>query len=430
MAKSKPSNNVFKFVDMFEENLSQLEQTKIISRIDDKGNKSKKSYQPEEASEIVEVGKIFLSNFKDYLRRGDYTKSKNDIDLVEYKLAGRTNADVLAYWNINQSTLRMRYARLTKKVYRSAFNRETVPDDLVWLANKNVIKKANNCLYAAVLRLNLSDVFAFDTLKAIEQITKDIHVDGRVGSDKEYCEAFRFTILYSLNTFDTILKNLNPEVLAYIISEMKSKKVNSTCSLYNRFMEHPDDILNMTFDDFRDFVDNRSFEFSHRSELIYGLEYDALTSREQKQILLEREKVVSSQEQRLKMLEESLKEREKKIAEKESLLDQQLSGVASHAEHETLQSTKTSKIIPYKLDISKAVADEIAKYLKSYETYEATHKGNNKYVLNATMQDAEQAEVFLKCLTVDGIKARLQKMNPYALSEAIKRNYMKKEIDY
>lgn len=81
--------------------------------------------------------------------------------------------------------------------------------------------------------------------------------------------------------------------------------------------------------------------------------------------------------------------------------------------------------IPYKLDINQAMSDIISVYLKSYDNYAKTHVGSDKYLLSANEETNKRAEVFLKCLTVDGVKVRLGQLNPYSLNEAIKRSYMK-----
>lgn len=81
--------------------------------------------------------------------------------------------------------------------------------------------------------------------------------------------------------------------------------------------------------------------------------------------------------------------------------------------------------IPYKLDINKGMADVISEYLEGYRKYALSHKGADKYLISADEGTAKKAELFLKCLTIEGTKARLSQLNPYSLDEAVKQGYLK-----
>lgn len=410
MARSTPNNNVFKFLITFRTNLTKLKQTGVVNTIDKTGNQSEITYSAEEVSKIVEAGEVFLSNFEDYLRRGDYTRSKFDIELVEYKLSGYTNREVMEHFDIQDSALRMRYARLTKKVYRSAFNRETVPDDLVSLKTEQVIKKANNCLHAAVLRINLSDVFSFDTLKAIEQATNGIQVKGKVGTDMDYCKAFRFVTLYSMSTLRAVLSSLNPEVLAYILSEMRSKKVNSTCNLYNKLMNYPAEILNMTLNDFSDIIDKNDFNFRTRGNLT-GVDAPLVSTQETLRKLEEREKSLASKEQSLISRELTLNDKEKELADKEAKLKQlQQAQSVKKDEKIAVKSNKFNIPCEYYALIEKYIAeheDELAKPSNKYIIY----KGSD----DTTKDTRKKVANLLSNITLSNFNKTIRSLNPYDL---------------
>ena len=408
MAKSTPNNNVFTFLSVFENNLSDLEQIGIITTIDKEGKKSENKYSSEEASKIIEIGKVFLSNFKNYLKQGDYTKSKSDIELVKYKLSGRINEDIMGYLDIQESALRMRYARLTKKVYRSAFNRETIPNDLVNLKNEQVIKKANNCLHAAVLRVNLSDVFSFDTLRAIEQVSKDIHVDGRVGTDMDYCKAFRFVALYSMSTFKAVLNDLNPSVLAYIISEMKSKKVNSTCSLYNKLMEYPSELLNMSLDDFSDVIDKNDFHFRNRGNFT-AIDVPLISTQDTLRKIEEHNKSLASKEQSLISRELALNDKEKELADKEAKLKQL-------QQAQSIKKDEKVAVKSNKFNLPSECLSLIEKYIDHYK--DQLSKPNNKYILYKgdeviSRNTQEATEQLFDSVNLKEFAKKLHKLNPY-----------------
>lgn len=403
MARSEPSTNVFTFLEVFEENLVQIRNEGSLIRGFNNENKIEVTYSYDEREEVVKEGENFLSKFEAYLRRGEYTKSSSDLQLVESKLAGLKNEDIEAQLDIKASTLRMRYARLTKKVYKSAFNKEFVPDDLVWLANARVVKKATECLHEATLRYSLSEVFSVEALNAIKKATSGVDRKSKA-SDREYCEVLRFISIYSWKTFKTVLDSLSPTTLAYVLNEMTSKKINSTCSLYNKFMEKPEDTFKMTTDDFNYLVNQLDFNYRNRGDL--GRLDDTLID-------------TKALQNKLKERERELDTREQELRTREIDLDMKL------------------KELPYKLGITEEMYKVLADYIKSYDRYASsvpsmneniymTHKGEN---LPKNAKDTmETIERFFKVLTPEGFKRYLYKLNPYQLKLELDLRYKNDKV--
>lgn len=140
--KSTPENNVFTFVKQLRENFENLSVKTIVPCLDADGNLYEKEVGSEELEKLRDRASVFVGAFIDYLKRADFTDSDKDKFIILLKLDGFANKDICAKMDLKASALRVRYARLTKKVYRDAFNQEVPPKNLVYLSDLKVISRA------------------------------------------------------------------------------------------------------------------------------------------------------------------------------------------------------------------------------------------------------------------------------------------------
>lgn len=162
---SKPESNVFEFIRQFRGNLSDLKLNSVIVDIRE-GATSNINVTGVEKERLVDACEKFLSAFQDYLLSGECSVKSVDDEIIQVELANITNAEASSVklgteLGIKDSVYRVRRVRMTKRAYRTAFNRETVPDAVLWCADVNEITKAYKRIRRVGFDFELNEVLSY-----------------------------------------------------------------------------------------------------------------------------------------------------------------------------------------------------------------------------------------------------------------------------
>lgn len=278
MAKSKSSNNVFTFINVFSKNLESLEKTQSVSRprtrtgLTETGKKTYSveneviSYSFSDASALVELGSVFLSEFKEYLIRCDFTKSKTADTFVGLKLAGYSDSYIAEQEGIKPSGVRIQCQRLTKKIYESIWGSENIPADLVYLSNIEVVKNSLRNLRSVSVQFSVENMFPFESLKTIKSYCKPSDEMQLDETSEDYFKAFRFITMFATATFEDALNDIDPYALDYVISALARRGNNFTSRCFSYVMNNPNQWLNSNAQDFRDMLIKNKEVFAEDEE--------------------------------------------------------------------------------------------------------------------------------------------------------------------
>lgn len=382
---SKPESNVFEFIRQFRENLSDLKLNSVIVDIRE-GATSNIDVTGVEKERLVDACEKFLSAFQDYLLSGECSVKPVDDEIIQVELANITNAEASSVklgteLGIKDSVYRVRRVRMTKRAYRTAFNRETVPDAVLWCANVNEITKAYKRIRRVGFDFELNKVLSYTHYNKVMNTISG--VDYR-SSDKiteaDYLRALRFYFLYSEETFDYYLSSLNPRILALVKKQLED--ISST-GLADKYREAKE---NMS-----------AFIFSNEASFVNSLadgEVDDYSIDEQKTF------------------------------EEPSIEEDFVAPVE--------EPVQTSSGVAFNLPISKEVSDEFVQAIERYKAYQqkCIDEGKSvKYADSANPETRKKAEAFFKSLitenskSVEQVLVQVKELNPYDFVYLLEHDY-------
>lgn len=382
---SKPESNVFEFIRQFRGNLADLKLNSVIVDIRE-GATSNIDITGVEKERLVDACEKFLSAFQDYLLSGECSVKPVDDEIIQVELANITNAEASSVklgteLGIKDSVYRVRRVRMTKRAYRTAFNRETVPDAVLWCANVNEITKAYKRIRRVGFDFELNEVLSYTHYNKVMNIISG--VDYR-SSDKiteaDYLRALRFYFLYSEETFDYYLSSLNPRILA--LAKKQLEDISST-GLAEKYREAKE---NMS-----------AFILSNEASFVNSLsdgEVDDYSIDEQK------------------TFEEPSIEEDFVVPVEEPV--------------------QTSSGVAFNLPISKEVSDEFVQAIERYKAYQqkCIDGGKSvKYADSANPETRKKAEAFFKSLitenskSVEQVLAQVKELNPYDFVYLLEHDY-------
>lgn len=368
---SKPESNVFEFIRQFRGNLADLKLNSVIVDIRE-GATSNIDITGVEKERLVDACEKFLSAFQDYLLSGECSVKPVDDEIIQVELANITNAEASSVklgteLGIKDSVYRVRRVRMTKRAYRTAFNRETVPDAVLWCANVNEITKAYKRIRRVGFDFELNEVLSYTHYNKVMNAISG--VDYR-SSDKitetDYLRALRFYFLYSEETFDYYLSSLNPRILA--LAKKQLEDISST-GLAEKYREAKE---NMS-----------AFILSNEASFVNSLsdgEVDDYSIDEQKTF------------------------------EEPSIEEDFVAPVE--------EPVQTSSGVAFNLSISKEVSDGFLQLIEDYEAYDkkcSQTKEMNEYVSDNRESSYENVKLFLESLPCDDCIEKARKLNQYYL---------------
>lgn len=360
---STPNNNVFKFISLFKEYLGHVEDYGVVLDFSD-SKRTNRDLSKDEQDELVAAGKSFITAFQDYLLSGVCSAKPIDTDIIKLKLSTEkvyTNADVSKELGISTAVVRVRYARLTKRVYRKLFNSETIPNELVYCADVKVVKRALAQIRKTGFDFVLQDTLPYEEYTKVMKIVSG--VDARSSSsmnEEEYLRALRFYFIYSKEAFDSYLKSIDKRMLSLVKRQLEHGTVNDLISKYNTALE---DIENYSKCSEADFISALS-DGNVEAKNVYHLFADCA-------------KVYS---------------------------------------YEVDKDTLT-------LGVGAEVERTLLKAIKTYKGLDATRK--ERLESKSTPESRKEVELFLKSLTTEAILNKARKLNQYDLVEVLKSDYVK-----
>lgn len=382
---SKPESNVFEFIRQFRGNLADLKLNSVIVDIRE-GATSNIDITGVEKERLVDACEKFLSAFQDYLLSGECSVKPVDDEIIQVELANITNAEASSVklgteLGIKDSVYRVRRVRMTKRAYRTAFNRETVPDAVLWCANVNEITKAYKRIRRVGFDFELNEVLSYTHYNKVMNIISG--VDYR-SSDKiteaDYLRALRFYFLYSEETFDYYLSSLNPRILA--LAKKQLEDISST-GLAEKYREAKE---NMS-----------AFILSNEASFVNSLsdgEVDDYSIDEQKTF------------------------------EEPSIEEDFVAPVE--------EPVQTSSGVAFNLPISKELSDGFIQAIERYKAYQqkCIDGGKSvKYADSANPETRKKAEAFFKSLitenskSVEQVLAQVKELNPYDFVYLLEHDY-------
>lgn len=372
---SKPESNVFEFIRQFRGNLYHL---KKHSRIVDirEGATSNITVKGVEKERLVDACEKFLSAFQDYLLSGECSVKPVDDEIIQVELANITNAEASSVklgteLGIKDSVYRVRRVRMTKRAYRTAFNRETVPDAVLWCADVNEITKAYKRIRRVGFDFELNEVLSYvhynKVMNAISGV--DYRSSDKI-TEADYLRALRFYFLYSEETFDYYLSSLNPRILA--LTKKQLEDISST-GLADKYREAKENMSAFILSNEASFVNS-----------LAGGEVDDDSFDEQ---------VVPE-----------------KTFEKPSIKEDFVAPVQ--------EPVQDASGVAFNLPISKEDSDGFIQIIKNYEAYDkkCTMGGKmNEYVRDNRESSYDNVKLFLESLPCDDCIEKARKLNQYYL---------------
>lgn len=372
---SKPESNVFEFIRQFRGNLSDLKLKSVIVDIRE-GATSNITVKGVEKERLVDACEKFLSAFQDYLLSGECSVKPVDDEIIQVELANITNAEASSVklgteLGIKDSVYRVRRVRMTKRAYRTAFNRETVPDAVLWCADVNEITKAYKRIRRVGFDFELNEVLSYvhynKVMNAISGV--DYRSSDKI-TEADYLRALRFYFLYSEETFDYYLSSLNPRILA--LTKKQLEDISST-GLADKYREAKE---NMS-----------AFILSNEASFV-----NSLADGEVDDDSFDEQVVPEKTFEKPSVEEDFVAPVEKPV--------QDASGVA------------------FNLPISKEDSDGFLQLIEDYEAYDKKckqTKERNRFVYDDRESSYDNVKLFLESLPCDDCVEKARKLNPYYL---------------
>lgn len=262
--KSTPNNNVFIFVKCLRENLAELSTKTVVRCLDAQGSLYEKEVDSNDLEKLRNQASVFLGSFIEYLEKADFTSSEKDKLIVAMKLDGITNKVVCEKLDMKESALRVRYARLTKKVYRDIFNQDIPPKNLVYLSDLKVINRAISRLNARNVYYCLNKYIPFEfmnILKAEAQKAKDPAYVSEGTSDASYYSALHTVYLCSTEFLKSRLLDTTPDAIADVIEALESDGYSRVNATFASMMRDSDSVAFMTDEQFTSYVKGEISDF-------------------------------------------------------------------------------------------------------------------------------------------------------------------------
>lgn len=411
--KTTSTNNIFRFRSNIQRSLDNLETSKVVKRLKAGGDIKKDTIEvvvpDEERTEIYNLAKSFLAEFDDYIVNGDYNQTEAERLLVDMKMRGLTNKVVMERLNLKaESSLRTKYARLSKKVYEHLFNQSS-PILGVELLDLKALRKAEACIRTATFHFELSDVFSYEFANQIEKIVSDPSITRGTYSDAEADDVIHFLALYSSEVFKDNLRRLNRSALLGVVEALSKQELSSTIIYaykYKVLIARSLDLLNdsradvlhqaescsETFDLARKAIKNANDETAFElSEADYK---NASTTEVQQKVETYEEPII--------------------------------------VEDEVAEPAQTSSGVAFNLPISKEVSDEFVQAIERYKAYQqkCIDGGKSvKYADSANPETRKKAEAFFKSLitenskSVEQVLAQVKELNPYDFVYLLEHDY-------
>lgn len=378
---SKPESNVFEFIRQFRGNLADLKLNSVIVDIREDAT-SNIDVTGVEKERLVDACEKFLSAFQDYLLSGECSVKSVDDEIIQVELANITNAEASSVklgteLGIKDSVYRVRRVRMTKRAYRTAFNRETVPDAVLWCADVNEITKAYKRIRRVGFDFELNEVLSYvhynKVMNAISGV--DYRSSDKI-TEADYLRALRFYFLYSEETFDYYLSSLNPRILA--LAKKQLEDISST-GLADKYREAKENIS--------------AFILSNEASFVNSLadgEVDDDSFDEQ----------VAPE----------------KTFEKPSIEEDFVAPVE--------EPVQDASGVAFNLPISKEDSDGFLQLIKDYEVYDKKcnqTKEMNEYVSDNRESSYENVKLFLENLPCDDCIEKARKLNQYYLVTGLEK---------
>lgn len=379
-------NNVFRFRQNILRSLESLELNRVIRRLA-KGDDVKTGFVEvevtnDEAVEIKNLTERFLDEFDDYLLNGDYNQTEAERLLVQMKLDGQTNSLVMQRLNLTaSSSLRTKYARLSKKVYEHLFN-QSRPISGVEQLNKSSLRKAEVCIRTAMFHFDLASDFNYEFAGQIKDIITDKQITKGTYLDSDIDAVVHFLALYSSGVFKANLAKLNKSALQAVIESLSKQTLLSTEN--------------------------------------YAYRYKVLTSMPLNLLVDSKEGVLSD----IKDCSETFDLAREFIKDSKNFAAQSFEDVVAtsdsslHISEKTVSSGKSGVANKYNLPVDDDFVAEIDKVLSAYKRYSQHHMEHDipdKYALDSNEEASKKVKLFLSKLPFDGAKEELWKLNPFTL---------------
>lgn len=236
--KTTVNNNVFYFIETLRENYELLDTTATIKKLDESGNVYTDVVPSSELQSLKDKAGILLSSFISYMENGLFTDSTLDKQITELKLDGAKNKEIIEALGLKSSTLRVRYSRITKKVYRDVFNRETVPSGLAEFTNATAMNRTIMRLRACNIRVSLEKNLPYEYKRRIDSIIEGVTYDKSDITQDSYVNALYLLFICSRQFFETMLTDISPEALAFVVQSLRAFDYNKVSASYGYLLEN------------------------------------------------------------------------------------------------------------------------------------------------------------------------------------------------
>lgn len=245
--KPTSNNNLFTFISNFNRAYEALDETKIVKCMNEKGEIYEKELTDEEVISTKSVADEFMFEFKNYLLTGSYGQSEKEAQLIKMKLDKCSTEKIMKHLNYtNQSSVRSSIARLTNKVYRHVFNKETILKGLDELSDVTTIRKGIMCIRTARFKFDMSDAFPLEFREQIRGRSEKTRVRADSFDKDEVLRVVRFLATYTSDVFTTNLESLNKNALTYVLRALTLPEDTPNTQpnyMYNLLISNPDWLL-------------------------------------------------------------------------------------------------------------------------------------------------------------------------------------------
>lgn len=186
----------------------------------------------------LDVRQSFLTEFEDYLFSCEWTESGVVRDIVGYIKDGVPLGKIGDLVGLKNSAFRMRVFRLTSTINEQLFDGKTCPEGIYSLTDLGALKKALVKLRLVRDPVDINEEF---TRRHLEWMKAHVEGSEKATIGRENLDKYFQSVLYLALTSRTftlnMLDDIDPSVLQYALSDMKSDGVNSTKLLFSLLLK-------------------------------------------------------------------------------------------------------------------------------------------------------------------------------------------------
>lgn len=207
MAKAKIETNMFMLLFQLKKNYESLSET--LSAND------------------LAVCQKFISSLESYIQSVSWTNNELDKKIIALAVQGFKPSEIKEVLSLSEGTYRVKISRMTHKVYSKVFKDAICPKAVYDFTNIPLVKWYTQKINSLDDDFSLLSELNANTLLLIKDYCSGVSdIIGETISDKDIFNVLGFIAILTREVTAARLDTLNPEAVAYVISELEKNEFN------------------------------------------------------------------------------------------------------------------------------------------------------------------------------------------------------------